>query len=231
MNSDSELKTNPDGEFKSGLLAAIPALRAFAASLCGRGDRADDLVQETLVRAWASWTSFEPGSRLQAWLFTILRNEYYSEYRKRRHEVADPEGHIAARLVTHPAQDSHVAFREFQAALSKLSPNHREALILVGASGFSYEQAAAICNCAIGTMKSRVARARGKLGRALSSRCIPAVRRRRPMRTSSSFALVRSPWAILNLLRRESTGCTLSAAYPSAEHRGSGICRRLYCWT
>src|SRR5262249_31373979 len=87
--------------------------------------------------------------------------------RRRRHEVADPEGRIAARLTTHPAQDSHVAFREFQTALFKLPPIHREALILVGASGFSYEQAAAICNCAIGTMKSRVCRARSKLGQLL----------------------------------------------------------------
>jgi RNA polymerase sigma-70 factor (ECF subfamily) len=158
---------NPDADFKSELLATIPALRAFAVSLSGQVERADDLVQETLVKAWANRTSFEPGSRMQAWLFTILRNEYYSEYRKRRHEVPDPEGRIAARLVTHPPQDSHVAFREFQAALFKLSPNHREALVLVGASGLSYEQAAAICNCAIGTMKSRVARARSKLSQLL----------------------------------------------------------------
>ena len=158
---------NPDADFKSDLLAAIPALRAFAASLCGRVEWADDLVQETLVKAWANRSSFEPGSRMQAWLFTILRNEYYSEYRRRRHEVADPEGKIAARLTTHPAQDSHVAFKEFQVALFKLPPIHREALILVGASGFSYEQAASICKCAIGTMKSRVARARSKLGQLL----------------------------------------------------------------
>jgi RNA polymerase sigma-70 factor (ECF subfamily) len=166
MIPDVELKS-PDAEFKPDLIAAIPALRAFAASLCGRVEWADDLVQETLVKAWANRNSFEPGSRMQAWLFTILRNEYYSEYRRRRHEVADPEGRIAARLTTHPAQDSHVAFQEFQVALFKLPPIHREALILVGASGFSYEQAAAICNCAIGTMKSRVARARSKLGQLL----------------------------------------------------------------
>jgi RNA polymerase sigma-70 factor (ECF subfamily) len=158
---------NPDADFKSELLDAIPALRAFAASLCGRVEWADDLVQETLVKAWAHQTSFEPGSRMRAWLFTILRNEYYSEYRRRRHEVPDPEGRFAGRLTTHAAQDGRVAFREFQAALLKLPPIHREALILVGASGFSYEQAAAVCNCAIGTMKSRVARARSKLGQLL----------------------------------------------------------------
>jgi len=155
-------------DFKTELLAAIPALRAFAASLSGRSGWADDLVQETLVKAWANRASFQPGSRMHAWLFTILRHEYYSEYRRRRHEVADPEGLAAARLATSPAQDGHVAFREFQAALATLVPTHREALILVGASGFSYEEAAAIANVAVGTMKSRVARARSKLARLLA---------------------------------------------------------------
>jgi RNA polymerase sigma-70 factor, ECF subfamily len=151
------------------MLAAIPALRAFAVSLSGSSGRADDLVQETLVKAWANQASFEPGSRMQAWLFTILRHEYYSEYRRRRYEVPDPEGAIAATLITRPSQDAHVAFREFQVALAKLAPSHREALILVGASGFSYEEAASIAKCAVGTMKSRVARARGKLAEFLVS--------------------------------------------------------------
>jgi len=157
------------GDFKSDLLAAIPALRAFAASLSGKSGWADDLVQETLVKGWANQSSFQPGSKMQAWLFTILRHEYYSEYRRRRYEVPDPEGLLAARLTTHPAQEGHVAFREFQVALSSLAPSHREALILVGASGFSYEEAAGIANCAVGTMKSRVARARGKLAQLLAS--------------------------------------------------------------
>ncbi len=155
------------GEFKSELLAAIPALRAFAVSLSGKSGWADDLVQETLVKAWANQASFQPGTRMKAWLFTILRNEYYSEFRRHRYEVPDPEGMLAARLTTGPAPDSHVAFQEFQVALSSLAPSHREALILVGASGFSYDEAAVIANCAIGTMKSRVARARGKLAQLL----------------------------------------------------------------
>jgi RNA polymerase sigma-70 factor (ECF subfamily) len=155
-------------DFKSDLLAAIPALRAFAVSLCGKSGWADDLVQEALVKAWANQSSFRPGSRMKAWLFTILRHEYYSEYRRRRSEVPDPEGLFAARLTVRPAQDGHVAFREFQVALSSLAPSHREALILVGASGFSYDEAAAIANCAIGTMKSRVARARGRLAQLLA---------------------------------------------------------------
>jgi RNA polymerase sigma-70 factor (ECF subfamily) len=155
-------------DFKSELLGAIPALRAFAVSLAGKSGWADDLVQETLVKAWANQASFEPGSRMKAWLFTILRHEYYSEFRRHRYEVPDPEGMLAARLTTGPAQDGHVAFQEFQVALSRLAATHREALILVGASGFSYDEAAVIANCAIGTMKSRVARARDKLAQLLA---------------------------------------------------------------
>jgi RNA polymerase sigma-70 factor (ECF subfamily) len=150
------------------MLAAIPRLRAFAISLCGRTARADDLVQETLVRAWANIDSFQPGSNLIAWLYTILRNEFYSEFRKLKREVADTEGRHAARLTTLPAQDRHLAFLDFRDALAKLAPDHREALILVGASGLSYEEAAQICGCAVGTMKSRVSRARGRLSELLS---------------------------------------------------------------
>jgi RNA polymerase sigma-70 factor (ECF subfamily) len=145
------------------LLAVIPNLRAFAVSLCGNLDRADDLVQETLVKAWSNLDSFVEGTNLRAWLFTILRNIYYSEYRKRRREVADPDGAIAARLATVPAQDGHMDLLDFRDALQKLPTDQREALILIGASGLSYEEAATVCGCAIGTMKSRVNRARSRL--------------------------------------------------------------------
>src|SRR6202041_150681 len=155
-------------DIKDDLLGAIPNLRAFAISLCGRGARADDLVQETLVKAWANIHSFEPGSNMIAWLYTILRNEYYSEYRKRRHEVGDEEGRHAARLATRPTQEGHMQFLDFRAALDRLAADHREALILVGASGLSYEDAAAICGCAVGTMKSRVNRARVRLAEMLA---------------------------------------------------------------
>jgi RNA polymerase sigma-70 factor (ECF subfamily) len=153
---------------KDDLLAAIPNLRAFAISLCGRNARADDLVQETLVKAWANIHSFEPGSNMIAWLYTILRNEFYSEYRKRRHEVGDEEGRHAARLATRPTQEGHMQFQDFRAALDRLAADHREALILVGASGLSYEDAANLCGCAVGTMKSRVNRARAKLAEMLA---------------------------------------------------------------
>jgi len=153
---------------KEDLLAALPNLRAFAISLCGRGARADDLVQETLVKAWANIDSFQPGTNMIAWLYTILRNEYYSEYRKRRHEVSDEDGRHAARLATRPTQEGRIQFLDFRAALDRLAPDHREALILVGASGLSYEDAAALCHCAVGTMKSRVNRARTRLAELLA---------------------------------------------------------------
>jgi RNA polymerase sigma-70 factor (ECF subfamily) len=155
-------------QLKSDLLGAIPNLRAFAVSLCGNPDRADDLVQETLVKAWSNLGSFVEGTNMPAWLFTILRNIYYSEYRKRRREVADSEGTIAARLATAPAQNGHMDFLDFREALQKLPADQREALVLIGASGMSYEEAAGICNCAVGTMKSRVNRARNRLIELLS---------------------------------------------------------------
>lgn len=153
---------------KNALLAEIPSLRAFAISLSGSGDRADDLVQETLMKAWAAHASFAEGSNLRAWLFTIMRNTYFSQYRKARREVQDTDGEAAARLVSHPEQQGHLDLADFQIALEQLSPDQREALILIGASGFSYEEAAEICGCAVGTVKSRVNRARQRLMQILS---------------------------------------------------------------
>lgn len=148
---------------RKDLLATVPSLRAFAMSLSGNADRADDLVQETLLRALANIDSFQPGSNLAAWLFTILRNLFRSEYRKRRREVEDVEGNYAAQLKTQASQESQIEFNEFRAALNQIPQDQREALILVGAAGFSYEDAAKICGCAVGTIKSRVNRARSKL--------------------------------------------------------------------
>jgi len=145
------------------MLSAVPSLRAFGISLSGNIDRADDLVQETLLRAIANIDSFQPGTNMSAWLFTILRNLFRSEYRKRRREVEDADGSYADSLKSHPEQNSRLEFKEFRTALEKLPADQREALILVGASGFSYEEAAAICECAVGTIKSRVNRARTRL--------------------------------------------------------------------
>src|ERR1700757_2386090 len=134
---------------RDDILASVPSLRAFAISLSGNGDRADDLVQETLLRALANIDSFQPGSNLPAWLFTILRNLFRADYRKRRREVEDADGNYAKTLKTQPSQSAHLEFEEFRTALDKLPQDQREALILVGASGFSYEDAATICGCAV----------------------------------------------------------------------------------
>ncbi|GLK72294.1 sigma-70 family RNA polymerase sigma factor [Ancylobacter dichloromethanicus] len=150
------------------IIAAIPNLRAFAISLSGSVDRADDLVQETLLRAFANISSFRPGTNLPAWLFTILRNLFRSEYRKRRREVPDSDGAFAATLTSNPDQNTHLDFEDFRTALDQLPSDQREALVLVGASGFSYEEAADICQCAVGTIKSRVNRARKRLGEMLA---------------------------------------------------------------
>ena len=152
-----------DPAIRDQVLGTVPSLRAFAISLCGNIDRADDLVQETLLRALSHIDSFEPGTNMPAWLFTILRNLFRSEYRKRRREVEDADGRYAETLKSHPEQTGRVEFEEFRTALAKLPPDQREALILVGASGFSYEDAASICGCAVGTIKSRVNRARTRL--------------------------------------------------------------------
>ncbi|HET7210190.1 MAG TPA: sigma-70 family RNA polymerase sigma factor [Methyloceanibacter sp.] len=146
------------------LVAEIGSLRAFAVSLCGDKERADDLVQETLFKAWNHLESFKEGTNLKAWLFTILRNTYFSERRKRRREVEDADGAYAARLSTNPEQHGHMDMQDFRAALTQLPDDQREALILVGAAGFSYEEAAEISGCAVGTIKSRVNRARNRIG-------------------------------------------------------------------
>jgi RNA polymerase sigma-70 factor (ECF subfamily) len=153
----------PSASLREDLMNAIPNLRAFAMSLSGDANHADDLVQETLVKAWDNLGSFQEGTNLKAWLFTILRNIFFSEYRKRRREIEDREGQVSARLAVHPEQNSHMDFEDFRSALGQLPNDQREALILVGAEGFSYEEAAAISGCAVGTIKSRVNRARVRL--------------------------------------------------------------------
>ena len=146
------------------MLGAVPKLRAFAISFTGHRDRADDLVQDTLLRAWANIDKFERGSNLEAWLFTILRNQFHSEFRKRRREVEDANGSYAARLKTSPEQHGRLDYKDFRMALTKLPLDQREALLLVGAQGMSYEEAAHVTGVAMGTIKSRVNRAPGQIG-------------------------------------------------------------------
>ena len=152
-----------DTEWRNEVVAMIPALRAFAWSLSHNGSDADDLVQDTLITAWSNRDKFEPGTNLRAWLFTILRNTYYTQVIRRRREVRDETGEYANNMRTPPTQDWSIAMRALQAGLAQLPDEHREALILVGAAGLSYEEAAEICGCALGTIKSRVNRARARL--------------------------------------------------------------------
>lgn len=145
------------------LVAHLPELRAFARGLTRDAASADDLVQETVMKAWANLDKFQVGTNLRAWLFTIQRNTFYSLVRRRRWEAEDPDGIHAARLTQRPEQDGAMNFRDLSEALATLPHEQREALTLVGAAGLSYEEAAAICECAIGTVKSRVNRARARL--------------------------------------------------------------------
>jgi RNA polymerase sigma-70 factor (ECF subfamily) len=149
------------------LADAIPKLRAFAISLTRDVTQADDLVQDTILKAWSNMDKFDPSTNLDAWLFTILRNTFYSALRKLRREVSDTDGAHAAMLAVKPAHDSRLAFQDFQRAFDLLSPEHREVLILVGASGFSCEEAAEMMGVAVGTVKSRASRARRRLAELL----------------------------------------------------------------
>ena len=148
---------------RQGLISFLPNLRAFAIALCGDADRADDLVQDTMLKAWNSLDSFQEGTNLRAWLFTILRNTYFSDCRRRRREVPDDDGEYVAQLCVPPSQHGAVDAQDVLKALGHLTEDQREALILVGAEGFAYEEAATICGCAVGTIKSRVNRARNRL--------------------------------------------------------------------
>jgi RNA polymerase sigma-70 factor, ECF subfamily len=148
--------------FGDALIETIPNLRAFAQSLSGDAQLSNDLVQETLLKAWTHKDSFVPDSNLKAWLFTILRNTYFTHYRKSQREELD-EDQAAMNASVPPTQLTHLEFEDMQKGLMRLSPDHREALLLITAEGFSYEDAARVCGCAVGTMKSRVNRARNKL--------------------------------------------------------------------
>ena len=159
--------------FKRELTGVIPHLRAFARGLCGRPDLADDLVQETLLKAWAAQERFEPGTSMRAWTFVILRNAYLTDMRRNRFR-ADYDETVAERILVAPAgQESPLHLSDLHRALLTLPPERREALLLVGAGGFSYEEAAEICQCAVGTIKSRVGRARAALSAMIEQGAIP----------------------------------------------------------
>lgn len=152
--------TLSDDEFKAQLADIIPHLRAFGRSVSGNADLADDLVQETLMKAWAARKRFQAGTNMRAWTFIILRNLYLSQMRRARFK-GEWDDLAADKILAAPAsQDRHVELADMQRALMLLPQSQREALILVGAGGFAYEEAAEICGVAVGTIKSRVARGR-----------------------------------------------------------------------
>lgn len=153
------MQTDPRDEIAEHL----GAMRAFAISLTRNASLADDMVQDALVKAWSNIDLFTPGTNMRAWLFTILRNTFYSHHRKRRREVEDTEGELSAGLAQKPDHDGRLQMRDFSAAFDTLPEDQREALVLVGAGGFSYEEAAETCGVAVGTIKSRVNRGRKRL--------------------------------------------------------------------
>ena len=151
-----------EATFRRGLVEMVPVLRAFARSLCGKRDLADDLAQETLAKALAARDKFRPGTNLKAWLFVILRNEFYSNHRRAKTvaNYAQSEGMHSESM--EPEQNASLDLTDLMRAFNQLPFEQKEALILT-AGEFSYEEAAAICGCAVGTIKSRVSRARKRL--------------------------------------------------------------------
>jgi len=182
-----------DHEVTEQMVSLVPQLHTFARSLCRDAVRADDLVQEALLRAFDNIRRFKPGTNLKAWLFTIVRNEHYSQLRRRKFEAHDIAPELLPEPSVPPDHDGELELRDLNRALATLSPGQRAALILVSASGFSYEEAAAICGCAVGTIKSRVARARSSLLEMLEGRVpLPAdpERTSRPMSETAYGALM-----------------------------------------
>ena len=158
-----------DGTFKKELVTLIPHLRAFARTLTGDPTAADDLAQDAMMKAWDARASFQLGTNMKAWTFMILRNQFYSEKRRAWRQTQLDQEAAERTLVAPDDPSAPVALDELRLALSQLPAEQREALILVGAGGFAYEEAAEICGCAVGTVKSRVSRARKALEGVLES--------------------------------------------------------------
>jgi RNA polymerase sigma factor (sigma-70 family) len=170
MTAEERKSSNEaDEAFRKELLSNLPHLRAFARGLSGRPDYADDLAQEAAIKAWTARERYTPGTNMRAWTFAILRNHYLSELRRNRRQTDLDEGVAERMLVMDADQEGGLHLSDMETALSQLAPERREAVMLVGAGGFTYEEAAEIANCAVGTMKSRVARARAELNRLLDT--------------------------------------------------------------
>jgi RNA polymerase sigma-70 factor (ECF subfamily) len=192
-----------DNEFKDELARVIPHLRAFGRSLSGNRDLADDLVQETLMKAWAARKRFQAGTNMRAWTFIILRNLFLSQMRRARFR-GEWDELTASKLLAAPAsQDRHVELADLQRALLYLPQPQREALILVGAGGFAYEEAAEICGCAVGTIKSRVARGRAALEQLMDHGQLPS---RRDHKTDPSTSTLQQIMADVDTLSQGRSG-------------------------
>jgi RNA polymerase sigma-70 factor (ECF subfamily) len=148
--------------FMQEVLALTPKLRAYAAGLTGCPERADDLLHDTLVKVIRFRHRFEPGTNLRAWLYAIVRNSYLTNLRQRSRLCEDPDGRLSAELASAPTQEWRLRHRELLRALLMLSPDQRSLLMLI-AGGSSYEEAAEVCGCPVGTVKSRINRARHRL--------------------------------------------------------------------
>ncbi len=195
IEKPGEVESLSDADFKKELEALIPHLRAFARNLCGRADMADDLAQDALLKAWAARKRYKAGTNMRAWVFVILRNQFLSQMRRSRFKGEWDES-VAERTLSTPAhQDHQMQLTDLQRALMRLPPAQREALILVGAGGFSYEEAASICDCAVGTVKSRVARARVALDEMIDNGLLPA-------RSENSLAVVDTTEAIMSEMEK-----------------------------
>jgi RNA polymerase sigma-70 factor (ECF subfamily) len=167
MTSGGAAGASRDRDPRDEIVDHLGARRAFALSLTRHSERADDLVQDTVVKAWTRIDQFQPGTNMRAWLYTILRNIFYSERRRAWRDVQDSDGALAETLSEKPAHDGRLALADFRVAFDRLPDEQREALMLVGAQGFSYDEAAEMCGCKIGTIKSRTNRAREKLAELL----------------------------------------------------------------
>ncbi len=155
-------------DVREEILVRVPSLRALARSMCRNFDNAEDLLQDTILKAWLNIHQFQPGTNICGWLFTIMRNHFYGQHRKLRHEVEDIDGQYSVRQAVAPEQDNQLTKNSLSSALSKLRPLEREALLLVAIHGLTYEQTANALDCPIGTIKSRIARARIKLAKLMS---------------------------------------------------------------
>lgn len=174
-------------EFCELLQTCIPHIRAYARSLTRNADSADDLVQDTLVRAWSARTQFTMGTNFKAWVFTILRNRFLDQ-RRRDREIRERLDDIPdEKRVVSPSQEIVVQFDDMARAFWRLSPHHREILMLVGANGLSYEEAAVVIGCAIGTVRSRLSRARSELQAMLERHDDRSARRRRREKGAEEF--------------------------------------------